>query len=66
MRTSNDFRLYIFVKVYKHENFQKHPPEVFYKSVFLKISQNLQKNICARVSFLIKLQASDSGTSVFL
>ena len=28
------------------------------KKVFLKISQNLQENICARVSFLIKLQAS--------
>ena len=28
------------------------------KKVFLKISQNSQENICARVSFLIKLQAS--------
>ena len=28
------------------------------KKVFLKISQNLQENTCARVSFLIKLQAS--------
>ena len=27
------------------------------KKVFLEISQNLQENICARVSFLIKLQA---------
>ena len=27
------------------------------KKVFLEISQNLQKNTCARVSFLIKLQA---------
>ena len=42
------------------------------KRVFLKISQNLQENTCARVSFLIKLQASglkfykkrDSGTGV--
>ena len=32
-------------------------PEVFYKKVFLEISQNSQKNICARASFLIKLQA---------
>ena len=38
---------------------QKQPPEVFYiKKVFLKISQNSQENTCARVSFLIKLQAS--------
>ena len=28
------------------------------KKVFLKISQNLQKNTCARVSFLINLQAN--------
>ena len=28
------------------------------KKVFLKISQNSQENNCARVSFLIKLQAS--------
>ena len=27
------------------------------KKVFVKISQNLQENTCARVSFLIKLQA---------
>ena len=27
------------------------------KKVFLEISQNSQENICARVSFLIKLQA---------
>ena len=39
--------------------------------VSLEISQNSQKNTCARVSFLIKLQAwglkkRDSGTGVFL
>ena len=27
------------------------PTDVFYKNVFLKISQYTQKNICARVSF---------------
>ena len=37
---------------------QKQPPELFCKKkVLLKISQNLQENNCARVSFLIKLQA---------
>ena len=38
------------------------------KKVFFKISQNSQENTCARVSFLINLQASaaDSGTDVFL
>ena len=30
---------------------------VLYKKVFLKISQNSWENTCARVSFLIKLQA---------
>ena len=33
-------------------------PEVFCKKVFLEISQNSQENICARVPFLIKLQAT--------
>ena len=32
-------------------------PEVFCKKVLLKISQNSQENTCAKVSFLIKLQA---------
>ena len=32
--------------------------EVFCKKVLLKMSQNSQKHICARVSFLIKLQTS--------
>ena len=44
------------------------------KKVFLEISQNLQKNTCARVSLLIKLQAlclqlykeRGSGIGVFL
>ena len=31
---------------------------VLYKKVFLEISQTLQENTCARVSFLIKLQVS--------
>ena len=34
-------------------------PEVFCQKMFLKILQNLQKNIFARVSFLIKLQAGN-------
>ena len=43
------------------------------KKVFLEISQNSQENNCARVCFLIKLQArpatllkKGSGTGVFL
>ena len=39
---------------------------VLWKSMFLKISQNSHGNICARVSFLKKLQAKrDFGTGVF-
>ena len=30
---------------------------VLYKKMFLKFLQNLQENICSRVSFLIKFQA---------
>ena len=45
-----------------------------WKKVFLKISQNSQENICARVSLLIKVMTwslqfylkRDSGTRVFL
>ena len=37
--------------------FRSSRPEVFCKKVFLKISQNSQENICARVSFFIRLQA---------
>ena len=33
--------------------------DVLWKKVFLEISQNLHENISARVSLLIKLQASD-------
>ena len=36
---------------------QKQPPEVVYKKVFLNILQSSQENTCARVSFLIRLQA---------
>ena len=44
------------------------------KKVFSEMSQNSQENTCARVSFLVKLQAQacnfiekrDSGTDVFL
>ena len=44
------------------------------KKVFLEISQNLQENTCARVSFLIKLHTlthqfvnlSDNHSSIYL
>ena len=34
---------------------------VLWKKVLLEISQNSQENTCARVSFLIKLQAKITG-----
>ena len=37
---------------------------MFLKKVLLKISQNSQENTCARVSFLIKLQASSTRDSL--
>ena len=36
----------------------KFPPEVLYKKVLLKISQNSKENTCVGVSVLIKLQAA--------
>ena len=49
-------------------------PEMFCQKGVLEISQNSQENSCARVSLLIKLQASGlqlyqkghSGTGVFI
>ena len=37
---------------------EEQSPEVFCKKDVLENSQNSQENICARESFLIKLQAS--------
>ena len=39
---------------------------ILQKKVFLEISKNSQENTCARVSFVIMLQALDSGAGVFL
>ena len=38
-------------------NLQKQPPEIFYKKGVLKNLAKFTGNTCARVSFLIKLQA---------
>ena len=43
---------------YRKNPFRGSSAEVFCKKMFLEISQNSQKNTCARDSFLIKLQAS--------
>ena len=37
--------------------FRSSHPKMFNKKVFLEVSQNLQENICAKVSLLLKLQA---------
>ena len=34
-------------------------PEVFWKKVFLKFSQNSQENICAGLSFKVRREASN-------
>ena len=46
-----------FIKSYL-ECIETNPGGVLQKKEFLKISQNLQENTCATVSFLIKLQVS--------
>ena len=43
----------------KLDSYGSSRPEVFCKNVFLEILQNSKENTCARVSFLIKLQAWD-------
>ena len=56
-------------KVKRNSLIQKQPPEVFFKKLFLKISQNLQENRSVRASFLMTLQVikkRDSGTDVLL
>ena len=50
---------------------QKQPSKAFERKMFLAISQKLQESTCARVPFLIKLQASasekrDPDTGVFM
>ena len=61
LKTSIFFCEHFFYFV-KHPTNKNYPEAVirmcYVEKVFLKISQNSQKNTCARVSFLIKLQAS--------
>ena len=47
----------VVAKIFVTHSFRSSRPEVFCKKVFLEISQNSEENNCARVSFLIKLQA---------
>ena len=48
----------VIIQVWKSQSaFKSSRPEVFFKKVFLEISQNSQESTCVRVSFLIKLQA---------
>ena len=65
LKDSKSLKLFVkYLQLYRKSSatpqfFQKQPPEVFYrKKVFLKFLQKSQENTCARVSFLIKLQAS--------
>ena len=55
--TSLTMHEHVFIKLKCTFNRSSHS-EVLCKKVFLKMSQNSQKHICARVSFLIKLQTS--------
>ena len=42
-------------------------PDVFFKNVFLEISQNSQENTCSRASFLVNgTGTDDSSTDVLL
>ena len=60
-KCSKNFRKSLKLKKLRMLNFNLYRrirPEVFYEKVFLKISNNSEENTCARVSLLIKLQAS--------
>ena len=48
-----------------HETSETTTRGVLYKKVFLEISQNLQKNICARVSFVINFIKKETMGQVF-
>ena len=58
---SGDFKEKVREFIVTHQTFSFMTESVAWKSsvkrVFLKISQNSQENTCARVLFLIKLQA---------
>ena len=47
------------MKIYCYWLFRSIHQKCSVKKVVLEISQNLQENTCARVSFLIRLQGSD-------
>ena len=53
--------LYGEISVWTYPYIRISRPEVFYTIGVLKIFQNSQENICARVSFSIKLQADASS-----
>ena len=53
-------KLWLNCQVYRSSR-----PEVFCNKILLEISQYSQESTCARVSFLIKLQASDLCQSLF-
>ena len=57
VRNITELREYLRKLILDDFTVQKQAPEVFYKKVFLKVWQNSQENTCARISFLIKLQA---------
>ena len=48
----------IAIKIFELELKETVAKSCSVKKVFLEVSQNSQENTCARVSFLIKLQAS--------
>ena len=57
IRNVTELREYLRKLILDDFTVQKQAQEVFYKKVFLKVWQNSQENTCARISFLIKLQA---------
>ena len=55
-----------YLKIYWMKLLEAVTQKYSVKKVFLQISQNSQENTCARVSFLMKLQASDIGVFLWI
>ena len=63
VRNVSELREYLRKLTPEDFNVQKQAPEVFYKKVFLQVSQNSPENTCARILQLYYIR--DPGTYVF-
>ena len=60
------FSIFISISIFFYKTTEAVAQRCSVKKVFLEISQNSQENTCARISFLIKVQASGLNFAKFL